>query len=485
MQQTTGARAGDVVIEAVSPYLPYLALVTGAVMASVASAHAALRKRDVRAAIAWVVIIWIAPIVGSLAYAVLGVNRVNRRALALFGPDEEADARPKPSPPRFSAQGLAGMTRLVDGLARHKIAGGNSVSALNGGDQAYDSMLASIARAERSVTLCTYIFDHDATGRQFIEALVAAKDRGVEVRVLVDGVGGRYSWPIVVKTLRRRGVNARQFLPTLLPWRAPYFNLRNHRKILVVDGRVGYTGGMNIRHGHRAGDSTEAISDVHFRFLGPVVAQLQSAFAEDWLFAAREELSGDLWFPELEVAGPVRARGISDGPDYDLHRISWTLQGALACAQRRVRFATPYFLPIAGMARALQVAARRGVTVDILLPERSNLLLVQWASRAMWEQVLEGGCRIWLTPPPFDHTKLMVMDDDWSFIGSSNWDPRSLRLNFEFNVEMHDREVNGELDFILQQKIRKAHRLKQEELDARPFAVKLLDGSARLLSPYL
>lgn len=472
-------------IEALRPYFPFLVLVTGAIMASVASAHAALRKRDVRAAIAWVVIIWIAPIIGSIAYAVLGVNRVNRRALALFGTEAETGARLRPSPPRFSAEGLAGMTRLVDGLARHPLVGGNSVRALVGGDQAYDSMLDSIARAERSVSLCTYIFDHDATGEQFVEALVAAKERGVEVRVLVDGVGGRYSWPIAVRILRRRGVKARQFLPTMLPWRAPYFNLRNHRKILVVDGHVGYTGGMNIRHGHRAGDNPEAISDVHFRLDGPVVAQFQSVFAEDWFFAAGEKLSGEDWFPRPEVAGPVRARGISDGPDYDLHRISWTLQGALACAQRRVRFATPYFLPIAGMARALQIAARRGVTVDIVLPEYSNLLLVQWASRAMLDEVLEGGCRIWLTPRPFDHTKLMVMDDEWSFVGSSNWDPRSLRLNFEFNVEMHDRQVNRELDFILQQKIRKGRRLAQKELDERPFPVKLLDAGARLLSPYL
>ena len=431
---------------------------------------------------------WIAPIFGSLAYFVLGVNRVHRRATAIFGSETQdvpSDVLVRPPRPRFSAEGLAGMTRLVDGLARQPLVGGNVVRPLAGGRVAYAAMLRAIEGAERSIALETYIFDHDEVGLEFADALEAAKARGVEVRVLIDGVGDRYSWPSMVRTLRKRGVRAQHFLPTFLPWRAPYFNLRNHRKILVVDGNLGFTGGMNLSKVHRAQQGQPSVQDIHFELEGPVVGHLQAVFAEDWLFAAKEKLQGDSWFPSLTVVGPVRGRGISDGPDHDLDRISWTLQGALACAQRRVRIATPYFLPISGLGRALQVAARRGVTVDIFLPERCNLLLVQWASRAMWNQVLEGGCRIWLVPPPFDHSKLVLMDDEWSFVGSSNWDPRSLRLNFEFNVELHDREVNRGLDRILQAKMRRAHRLTLEELESRPLPVKLLDAGARLLSPYL
>ncbi len=474
-------------MDEIRPYLPYLVVALGGVLATFASAHAALRKRDVRSAIGWVVVIWIAPIVGSLAYFVLGVNRVQRRALAIFGPpeDDELHERVRPPAPGTSAGGLSGLTRLVDGLARQPLVGGNAVRTLAGGEATYSAMLKAIREAERSISVQTYIFDHDATGLEFAEELHRAQARGVEVRVLVDGVGDRYTSPSMVKTLRRRGLNARHFLPTVLPWRAPYFNLRNHRKILVVDGRIGFTGGMNIKEGHRERADEGQTQDVHFELRGPVVAHLQSVFAEDWQFTAHEMLQGDAWFPPVEIAGPVRARGISDGPDRDLDRISWTLRGALACAERRIRFATPYFLPVSGLAQALQVAARRGVTVDIFLPERSNLLLVGWASRAMWAQVLEGGCRIWLVPPPFDHSKLMLMDDEWSMVGSANWDPRSLRLNFEFNVELHDREVNRSIDRIFQKKMRKAHRLTVEEVEGRPLAIKLLDGASRLLSPYL
>jgi cardiolipin synthase len=272
-----------------------------------------------------------------------------------------------------------------------------------------------------------------------------------------------------------------------VPWRFPYFNLRNHRKISVVDGRVAFTGGMNIRHGHRAhqGDPG-AVEDLHFRLEGPVVGDLQSVFAEDWQFATGQRLEGDtLWFPEIEPVGEVRARAIADGPDHDLDKILSALLGAIACAERRLVIVTPYFLPDAGIDNALQVAAGRGVEVDIVLPERGNLKLVQWASRAVWRYVLEGGCRIWLTPPPFDHTKLMLMDDEWSMVGSANWDPRSLRLNFELNVECHDRDLNRRLSEIVEVKRAAARPATIAEEAALGMPKRLLYGATRLLTPYL
>jgi len=289
----------------------------------------------------------------------------------------------------------------------------------------------------------------------------------------------------MVGLLRRRGVTTRVFLPTVHPLRAPYFNLRNHRKLLIADGTLGFTGGMNIREGHRKTEGGGQIRDIHFRITGPVVQQLQSVFAEDWLFAAKESLSGELWFPKIRSVGDMHARAISDGPDRDLDKIQWTFLAALACARHRVQFSTPYFLPINGLDRAIQTAARRGVHIDIFLPEHGNLKLVEWASRGYWQQVIEGGARIWLVSGPFDHSKLMIVDYDWSFIGSANMDPRSLRLNFEVNVEVGSAEFNRELENVLAAKRLRARAVLAEELQCRPLPERLFEGTLGLLAPYL
>jgi cardiolipin synthase len=255
---------------------------------------------------------------------------------------------------------------------------------------------------------------------------------------------------------------------------------------LIVDGQTAFTGGMNIRHGNVLADKPESpVQDLNFRVEGTVVTQLQEAFANDWAFTTRETLHGKAWFPKLPEAGNVIARVITDGPDADFENARWTLLAALAEAQTSVQILTPYFLPDNALVTALNLAALRGVRVDIILPAKSNLPFVHWASRALWWQVLERGCRIWLTPPPFDHSKLMIVDGHWVFLGSANWDARSLRLNFELNVECYGREFAQEMEKIIQQKIRHAREVKQAEVDARPFPAKLRDAIARLFSPFL
>jgi cardiolipin synthase len=263
-------------------------------------------------------------------------------------------------------------------------------------------------------------------------------------------------------------------------------NMRTHRKILVVDGRVGFTGGMNIRVGHcLQRQPPNPVQDIHFRVQGPVVTQLQEVFTDDWLFTTGEALRGDSWFPKTESAGQVLARGVTDGPDENFEKLLWTLLGALSIARYSVRIMTPYFLPDPAVVSALNLASMRGVKVDILLPSRINLPFVLWASRAMWWQVLRHGCRIWLTPPPFDHSKLMLVDGCWVLVGSANWDARSLRLNFEFNLECYDVELARRLDQWVETKRNGAHPVTMAEVDGRPLPARLRDGMARLLTPYL
>ena len=339
-----------------------------------------------------------------------------------------------------AAAHLAALAKVVAVATGRPLLRGNRITPLHNGDEAYPAMIAAIDEARDSVLFSTYIFDNDRAGALFLEAFRRAVARRVEVRVLIDGLGARYSWPSVIAGLRAAGVRVARFLPKLIPTRFRYANLRNHRKVMVVDGRVGFTGGMNVREGCLLElHPRHPVRDLHFRVEGPAVAHLQEVLAEDWAFITGELLQGPRWFPPPEPAGSALARGITDGPDEDFERLRMTLLGAITAARSSVIVVTPYFLPDATLVNTLNVAAMRGVQVDILLPAEGNLRVVQWASTAQLWQVLERGCRVWLTPPPFDHTKLMVVDGAWVLLGSSNWDPRSLRLNFEFDLECYDR----------------------------------------------
>ena len=458
-----------------------------------ATGHAILNKRDSRAAVGWVGLVWLAPILGVLLYALLGINRIHRRARgqrvfragtsAMF--ERRAPTRQVAVLPPDAAH-LRTLAELVQRLSARTLTSGNAVTPLVNGDEAYPAMLAAIDGATQSIALSTYIFDNDPAGRAFVDALDRARRRGVQIRIMVDAVGARYSWPPIPRALRARGIRVAVFGPTVLPWRMTYFNLRNHRKLLIVDGRIGFTGGMNIRVGHLLEQhSRNPIQDLHFRLEGPVIRHFMSTFAEDWAFTTRELLTEDVWFPPLSLVGPVVARGLTEGPDEDMDQARFTLLGALSCARERVRIVTPYFLPDDDLISELSVTALRGVSVEILLPAKNNLVLVQWASTAQLWQILGRGCRVYTTPPPFDHTKVMLVDRAWALIGSSNWDPRSLRLNFEFDVECYDVALVERLNRLVDSKLGQARPLTLADVNGRSLPVKLRDGLARLAAPYL
>lgn len=463
---------------------PTLGALASIGLAAVASAHVILTKRDVRAAIGWVGLLWLVPLVGAALYAIFGINRIARKAARLRGDmaryllsaatEAEQDAP------------LPDLALLTGKVCSRPLVAGNAVEPLVDGDGAYPAMLAAIDAATESVSFLTYIFDAGEAGQRFVDALVRAHARGVQVRVLVDAAGVRYSRKPIRQLLAPHGVPFASFLPLTVPWLAPYANLRNHRKILVVDGRTGFTGGINIRDDHLLAKTPRyPTRDLHFRLAGPIVGQLQEVFAEDWQFTTGETLKGTTWFPVLTPAGDVLARGIADGPDEDIDVLPRVLAGAIACARHHVRIVTPYFLPDSSLLAALQTAALRGVAVDVLIPEKPNIAPVGWAVRATLPQLLEAGVRVWWSPPPFDHSKLMVVDDSWSLIGSTNWDARSLRLNFEMNVECYDADLAAALSAVIAARIGAARAVSLGELHDAPLWMRLRDGIANLGSPYL
>ncbi|HUD51688.1 phospholipase D-like domain-containing protein [Parvibaculum sp.] len=458
------------------------------------AAHAMLTKSDVRSAAGWVGFILFVPFLGWLVYLLFGVNRIQRRARELRGV-RRGKALPAPVPVARGSlpaeqeeqrKELESFARFGQKVLAESFEPGNMVDVLTNGDEAYPAMIEAIDRAARSIALSTYIFNNDKAGLLFVEALTRAVGRGVRVRLLIDGVGSWYSQPSLIPLLRERGINYARFLHSFMPWQMPYLNMRNHQKILVVDGEHGFTGGMNIAVGNLVGQNPDKpILDYHFKVEGPVVAQLMRTFAHEWEFTTGEILSGPDWFPPLAHKGDLVARALPAGPDLGLNPIRWTLLGALSEARQSIRVVTPYFLPDTTLATNLSLAAMRGVDVDIILPETNNLFFVDWAATPSLLWFIEAGCRVWKTEGHFEHSKLMTVDGIWSTVGSANWDGRSLRLNFELNLECYGSSFAQRLDRIIDAKIATARPVTLADIAGRPFPEKLRDAAVRLASPYL
>ena len=447
--------------------------------------HALMRKREVTTAAGWIALAWLSPLVGSALYVLFGVNRVQRRALRLRRATRAGRRRELPE---LDHAPLDRMLRRVH-RASFRITGHNAepaevIAIPLGGDAAYPKMIEAINRAERSIALASYIFRADSVGEQFIAALAAAKERGVETRVLIDGIGGGYFFAPAYRRLRRVGVEAARFLHSPLPWRMPFLNLRNHKKLLIIDGKECFTGGLNIGAENLASAPPKrGVRDTHFHVAGPLVAQITENFREDWWFTTGERLEGPLWFPEISPPPDMLARAISSGPDHDIGKLELVMLSVLAQARGSIRIATPYFLPDEQLMNALALAALRGVAVDIVVPERSDQRIIDWAMREHVRPLIEAGCAIWAGAEPFDHSKLMTIDDSWSLIGSANWDVRSLRLNFELDLEVYDAGFAKEVARLIDKGKRK--RFDRIALARGGLPVRLRDAAARLLLPYL
>jgi cardiolipin synthase A/B len=445
-----------------------------------------LKKSDVRGALGWIGAAWFSPILGGLVYYLFGINRVTRRALKmgkLGNAQASAPGSDEPPDPPDNIRNLLAVSHRVTGSP---LTAGNALVVLEGGDAAYPQMLAAIAGAKQSVAMASYVFRDDQAGDAFAGALIAARARGVEVRVLLDSVGIGYFHAAIYHRMRRGGINAARFLHTWLPWRMPFLNMRNHRKILVVDGSLAFMGGMNVgAENSQRLHPKDFITDIHFRVEGPVVRTVMDAFARDWTFTTGEALDEDYWWPKLEQAGPIYARGLRSGPDADIYRLELMLGAALNAARKHVRILTPYFLPDARLQFAIAQAGLRGVKVDIVIPERCNYLFMDWAMRAHLRFFSHIRADIYTTPLPFDHSKLCTIDGSWSLIGSSNWDARSFRLNFEFDLECYNPELTRRLDAVIDAKIARAKRMDVKALIHQPIPIRLRDAAARLMMPYL
>ncbi|MDD2581033.1 MAG: cardiolipin synthase [Desulfuromonadaceae bacterium] len=469
-------------------------LVAGSTVLSLAAAgHSLLFKRDSRSALVWTSLNLTLPLVGPFLYWCLGINRISRRARSWQASgrrvsgtaiypinDVPLDTVLLPA----AASHLQDLCVLGDRVVATPLRGGNRIAMLENGDNAYPAMLAAISRAKESINLTSYIFDADGIGTDFVNHLTEAAGRGVAVRILIDALGEKYSRISPVKAFRGSRVRLERYLPLR---HGAYINLRNHRKMLIVDGLEAFTGGMNIRGKHvlATTEPGQALHDMHFSVHGPVVADLQRSFLEDWFFVTGERLDDPLFFPPIDYAGGAVMRCISDGPDKEFRKLEQLIMGALSCASRTVCIMTPYFIPDRPMISALITTALRGVDVRIILPGRNNLPFVKWAGQSLLWELVANGIKVYYQPPPFVHTKLMLIDDIWALVGSANLDNRSLRLNFELNLSVFDVVFASLVKAHFERAIAMAEEITFQKLENRPLPVKLRDSFCHLFAPYL
>ncbi len=459
--------------------------------------HALLHKRNPGATLNWTLVCLFIPFFGAIGYWLLGANRILTRARGW----QQAGLFSRQSTSQYETAAIelaqfhperAGTLQSLEAIAKRvteqPLLGHNNVEPLYNGEQAYPAMLAAIASAKQYVFLSTYIFETKTIGRDLIVALGQASERGVDVRVLIDAIGERYARPRATKLLKKYPkVKTARFLPLSLSRRGLNINLRNHRKLLVVDGQVGFTGGMNIGRRHLVEDpkNRKKTVDVHFAISGPSAGVIADVFLEDWRFSVGDEVQEKPIANTPPLHGEALCRGIKDGPNEDFGRLQWILVGAIGCAQKRIQIVTPYFLPTVELTTALNAAALRGVIVDIVLPAKNNLPIVAWASQGLLEDVIQYGVRVYYQPPPFNHSKLFVVDEFYSIVGSANLDPRSLVLNFEFNLEIYDEVLGKKLSSHIDSLVQTSTTTTLETLKNFGFWRRLRNSLARLGAPYL
>jgi cardiolipin synthase len=479
-------------------YLHWIFSIVIGILMLVTAGHALLYKREPRAAWAWIVTCVMLPPVGPLLYFLLGINRVRTKAKKLqwrwplldielldYGRMDHQD----PDVPVLSESQMAPrfsqIAQISSALTRRPLLRGNTLNILHNGEQAYPGMLEAIYNARERVFLSTYIFETNRIGRDFIRALSEARARGVDVRVMLDGIGEFYYLPRAGRIMQKEGIPFTRFLPPKINPPSPFINLRNHRKLLITDGTTGFTGGMNIGDRHQAYRiaNPKRIQDVHFRLTGPIVAQMEQVFLEDWGFCTGQY---DLHpGPVTDETGNSVCRAITVGPNQDLNKLSMIMVGAISLAQERISIMTPYFLPNRELIGALQTAALRGIRVEVVLPARNNLPYVHWATRNMLWELLQYGVRVYFQPPPFAHTKLFLVDGFYGHIGSANLDPRSLRLNFEIVVEIYDHDFIRTLSRHVDNTVAVSTETTLQEMDDRPVLERARDSLFWLFSPYL
>jgi cardiolipin synthase A/B len=449
-----------------------------------------MEKRPPASTVAWILALAALPGVGLLLYFVLGPRRVGRERSRRA----RAQRRIRASLPNLHALSdvsrAEGQMRQLMALALNNsespLSSGNAVRILRNGTECFPALEEAIRGAQHHIHLEYYIFDPDETGTKFRDLLVERAKAGVQVRLLVDAIGSSALGPSFFKPLLDAGGEAAFFNRVrLLRLVRPLVNFRSHRKIVVVDGQIGFTGGLNIADEYAGLVPENVVRDTHVRIAGPAVRALQLLFLEDWNFATDKSLTEPRLFADVPEQGDAMVQIVGSGPDKAWRAIQQVYFSAVTQANDRLLISTPYFVPDPSIATALCTAALRGVDVQLLLPRRADSRVGSAAARSYYDDLLAAGVRIFEYLPGFMHAKTVVVDRKFASVGSANFNSRSFSLDFEVNALLYSPQLAGELEDIFKQDLTVSKEVTAESRQTLGFFGRLGEGTARLLSPLL
>jgi cardiolipin synthase len=475
-----------------SDYWSHLAVgvsVTNVVLVVVFIPWILLSKKDAQATVAWCLLVLFLPIAGSLFFWVFGYNYLLHQVRHQRGEHtgrRRHRRRAGEVGPTCEASGDADLRELAERVEAYPARPGNAVTVYHDTGQAFEALLDEVGRARHHVHLEYFILRSDATGEHLLQALTRKAKEGVEVRLLFDGMGSRRLRSRSLRPLREAGGQSAAFLPLNPLHSLIRINLRNHRKISVIDGRVGFTGGMNIGDEYLGKSARFGYwRDSFVRLEGPAVTDLQRVFSEDWEFTRREALAEDRYAPPQPAVGDVCVQVADSGPDQDVNTIREIYFLAIIGARRRLWIASPYLVPDNGLFDALRAACYRGVDVRILTLLRPDHYISYYAGLYYGAQLLDYGVKVYLYKKGMMHAKMMMVDDHWGMVGSANLDNRSLHLNFEVGCMLHDAGQVAQLEAAYQRDLEDAVPLDRQALARRSLASRALENACRLFTPAL
>ena len=458
----------------------------GAAVVSVPSVLVRRRGRPM-AAISWILCLVSIPILGLFMWWLIGRSHLERRKRRKRRVHETMQKELQtirgridepPSPELLEVRNMP--PEMAESV--FPATSGNRVELIDS-QIAFDAMEKAVSEAKHHVHALFYIWKNDATGRRFRYLLKKKAQQGVEVRVLIDAIGSPVMATKFTRPLRKAGAKVARFLPPQWFSRTPRINFRNHRKILVVDGEVGFIGGFNMADEYR-----NEWRDFGVRIGGPAVDQLQEIFAEDWYYASNENLADTDYFGSWATG--KKAHGatcsiVASGPDTHSSPIHDAIFMTINATKERLLIMTPYFIPSRALLAAMRAAVYRGVDVKLMVPAKSDVMLVRHASRSYYPELLEAGARIFEYQPAMLHAKVIVFDDDLTLVGSANLDSRSFRLNFEASCFIGSKNLNASLAEEFERDIERSKEVSLDDLDQLPWHAKLASSTAHLLSPLL